>query len=188
MRLGSADLCRSFVRAVLGLAVAGLVASGCGSSQITAPKSTTVSCQTVESCRQAISKVADQPVLLPGAAELHFVSGQVPAPGVNLGGLYGQLTYLDSAAGWEVNYLVWTGQPGPGGISPSGCYKLSSFTSPGGRSGCYQDQAIRWNQLYTKFAHDGLIYVMNARDPRPPSPATATEDQQWATALIDSYQ
>jgi hypothetical protein len=97
------------------------------------------------------------------------------------------LEYHDTLTGWTVNYEVGSGAD-IGYGDPTRCGQLQSFTAPDGRSGCYGDQAIRWNQLYTKFPHDGVIYVMNAIDPRPPSQTVATADHQWATTLVDSYQ
>lgn len=147
-------------------------------------------CRTAQSCRQAISKLASQMVLLPSAPELEFVSGQSGSPGATTGGWYGSLKYHDTLTGWTVNYIVWSATQeatSTGGLSPSKCYMLQSFTSPDGRSGCFQDQAIRWNQLYTKYPRGGLVYVMNARDPRSPSSAVAAEDQRWAVDLVDSY-
>lgn len=129
-------------------------------------------------------------VLVPSAPELEFVSGQSGSPGATTGGWYGSLKYHDTLTGWTVNYIVWSATQeatSTGGLSPSKCYMLQSFTSPDGRSGCFQDQAIRWNQLYTKYPRGGLVYVMNARDPRSPSSAVAAEDQRWAVDLVDSY-
>ena len=154
MRLGSADRWRSFVGAALGLALMGLAAAGCGGAKGSAVKSTTVPCQTAQLCRQAISKLAGQIALLPTTPELEFLSGQSAAPGATLGGWFGSLQYHDTSTGWTVNYVVWSvaqEAASAGGLSPAKCDMLQSFTSPGGRSGCYQDQASRWNQLYTKY-------------------------------------
>ena len=191
MRPGSVDRWGSFIGAALGVALTGLVAAGCGGAKGSAAKTTTVPCQTAQSCRQAISKLAGQIALVPTTPELEFVSGQSAAPGATGDGLYGSLQYHDTSSGWTVNYLVWSvaqEAASTGDLAPTNCYTLQSFTSPGGRSGCYQDQAMRWNQLYTKYPHDGLVYVMNARDPRSPSPTVSAEDQRWAIRLVDSYQ
>jgi len=190
VRLGSADRGRLAV-AVASVALVVVSAAGCGASKrdaaIALPSPTTAPCLSVQGCQQAISRRSGQPVLMPAASELRFVSGMTTDPGTNLSGLYGQVTFKDTSTGWTVNYLVWSAQD-LGYGSPSKCGALVPFTSPKGRKGCYEDRAVRWNQLYTKFPQGGIVYGMNAEDPRGPSPSTAAADQRWAIALVDTYQ
>jgi hypothetical protein len=109
------------------------------------------------------------------------------APGTNLSDLYGQVTYYDTLTGWTVNYLVWSARD-IGYGSPANCGAMLAFISPKGRKGCYRDQAIRWNQLSTKYPSGEVVYGMSAMDPRGPSPSVAAADQRWAIALVDTYQ
>jgi hypothetical protein len=132
--------------------------------------------------------MAHQKVLLPESAHIVFVSGQLRAPGIDLGGELGDLKYRDTNSGATFDFVVSTLRPAAGEPDPANCGALETVISPDGRPVCYSNRAIKWNSIYTKYPHDGLIYLMNSQDLRAPSPTVASQVQTWAVDLVDTYQ
>jgi hypothetical protein len=173
----------------MALALLTTAAAGCGSPRRPpTSQNTTVACNSTEQCQAAIAAAAHQDVLVPHDSAIQFLSGGLPAPGVDLGGTLGYIEYRDASSGLTFEFHVSVRDPVMGTVDPTQCGAVPGAITPGGRRVCYSDQAIHFNLVFVKYVYAGIIYGLSSQDNRPPSDAVANQDKMWALGLVDTFR
>jgi hypothetical protein len=173
---------------VIALAVGAPVLAASASSHHAGYKPPETPCFTVAGCRDAMTAIHQDGVILPSGPQVTFLRGEVFNPRVEKDGGLGWLAYSDSSVGRTFELIVSTSAPW---TNQYGCRSLlgSVVRTPGGLSACLESpKPGEWTIIETVYERAGVFYQMHMDDHRVPSAAVSAEDRAWALDLIDSYR